>query len=652
MGTASGITILSIGDGHRPIMHIKRTRKTANGKTYENYMLVRSVSTPKGPRQEVVCQLGSLPPGPKEEWPTIAHQMEAELNGQTLMEFIVKPGVGRLMMRSQEKGLLEPEFSKLESCKRMTAISEEGDDDWITINANAVKVGDACEAGTVHVAHQTWKSLGMDGILAAAGLPSGAIALTEIAAINCLVEPGSDHAIRDWVDRTALPDILGDEMVPVNDTALYRNLDKLHPERQTIEKALAERERDLFNMDSTVCLYDLTSTYFEGVCSQNEKAKRGYSRDKRPDAKQVVVGLALNKFGFPSAHEIWEGNRIDGTTIEEMLVALDKRSSIQDGTTIVVDRGMASKENLATIKNYKDRNLHYIVASRQSERDKWLSEFEATDGWEEIAREVSPTNPYQKKASVRIKKIETDNEMYVLCISDGRKNKDKAIRETHEKRLLADLDKLSKRIKAGNLVKEDLINQYIGRIKERYPRVHRYYMISFDPHSGELAWHENKELKEKAEELDGGYLLKTDRKDLTHHDIWHVYMLLNRVENAFRDIKGPLSLRPIFHQLSRRVETHIFIAILAYHLLCTIEKLLVDAGDHRSWETVRKELSTHQLMTISMKIKTGHRLLIRQDTVPEPRHKQIYQALKIPAKIIRPLHVLCAAGQSPERAEP
>ncbi|MGI0084604.1 MAG: IS1634 family transposase [Nitrososphaerales archaeon] len=627
-------------------MFIKHTRKRANGKTYDNYMLVQSKSTPNGPRQDVICQLGSLPPGPEEEWRSIAAQMEAELNGQTLIEAFVKPGVKRLMNRSHEKGLLAEEFSEVESWKRITEVSE-ADEDWITINANSLKVGDSCAAGAVHVGHQIWKMLDMDDIIASAGVPA---ALTEIAVINCLVEPGSDHAIRDWVDRTALPDILGMNMPPVNDTALYRNLDKLHPERKEIEKKLSERENSLFSMDNMICLYDLTSTYFEGICSNNEKAKRGYSRDQRPDAKQVVVGLSLNRFGFPAAHEVLEGNRNDATTVEEMLDALNERSSIKRGSTITVDRGMSSKENLQLIKSYKDLDLHYIVAARQSERDQWLSEFEGTEGWECVVRELSPTNPYQKKAPVKIKKVEQENEIHVLCISDGRKSKDKAIRETHEKRLLADLEKLSKRISSGKLVKEDLIHQYVGRLKERYPRVHRYYNICFDSNSSKLSWHEVAELKQKAEELDGGYLIKTDRKDLSHHELWHIYMLLNRVENAFRDIKGPLGLRPIFHQLADRVETHIFIAILAFHLLATIEKLLTDAGDHRSWETVRKVLSTHQVMTISMKIKTGHNLLIRQATVPEPEHKEIYKALKIPAKIIQPLRVLCAPAPVPTPA--
>lgn len=606
-------------------------------------MLVKSVHTSEGTRQKVVCQFGNLAPGPKEEWPAIAQQMERELTGQMVIEGLVQPK--RLLRRAHETGLVEEEYTRVEMFKAGSGISEDSEDSdesWITINANSVRVGDAREAGPVHVGHQIWNKLGMDGILADAELSESSRVLTEIAVINCLVEPGSDHAIRDWVSRTALPDMLGPTMPPVNDTALYRNLDKLHPERQKIENALAEREKSLFSMNDMVYLYDLTSSYFEGLCSQNDKAKRGYSRDKRPDAKQVVVGLTLNKYGFPQAHEVFEGNRVDGTTVEEMLDALDKRSGIEKGSTIVVDRGMASKENLELIRNYKGRDLHYIVAARQSERDQWLSEFEDSEGWEEIVRDVSPTNPYQKKASVRIKRIERDDELHVLCISEGRKNKDKAIRETHEKRLLRDLEKLAKRINSGKLVKEDVINQYIGRLRERYPRVNRYYDIRFDSHSRTLTWQQRTELKQRAEELDGGYLIKTDRKNLSHHDCWHTYMLLNRVENAFRDIKGPLGLRPIFHQLSDRVETHIFIAILAYHVLATIEKLLSDSGDHRSWETVRKELRTHQVMTVSMKTKTGHRLLIRQATVPEPEHRHIYKALSIPSTIIQPLHVLCA----------
>jgi transposase len=297
---------------------------------------------------------------------------------------------------------------------------------------------------------------------------------------------------------------------------------------------------------------------------------------------------------------------------------------------------MSSKENLQSIIA---RGYHYIVASRQPEREQYLAEFESDQGWEEVIREVSPNNQYQKKSCVEIKRIVQAAETHILCISEGRSNKDKAIREKKEKALLADLEKLKKRIAEGKLVQSKLIHEQIGRLKERYPRVARYYDISLESKSCKLVWVENKSEKEKAQKLDGGYLLKTDRKDLSGDEIWRTYLMLTRVENAFRDMKGPLAIRPVFHQLDRRVETHIFICILAYHLLVTIEKLLQDAGIFSSWETIKKELSTHQIVTASMRADNGGVLLIRQPTNPNPAQDVIYKALKIPSEIIEPVRV-------------
>lgn len=625
-------------------MFIKRTSKTVKGVKYDNCLLVESVSTPKGSRHKVICSLGNLDAGPREKWLDMAHKVQKALSGQLLLE--ADPAVEQLVEKARAAGLLE----RVEVQPQQQTAQAEEEDRFATIDTKSVQMDDASEGGPVHVVHQMWNKLEIGEVLRAAGLSGQAARLTEVAVINRLVEPGAEHAIRGWVERTALRDIFVGDLPPINDTALYRNLDKLHPERQKIEQGLADVERKLFNMDQTIFLYDLTSTYFEGLCQGNKSAKRGYSRDHRSDCKQVVVGLVLNGDGFPTAHEIFDGNRVDTTTVEDMLTVLDARTGGQKGLTVVVDRGMAYKDNLKSITQHKNK-YHYIVASRQAEREQYLADFESEQGWEEVFRSTSPTNPYQKKSRVIIKRMEQDGETHILCISDGRAAKDKAIRQAKEQKLLADLEKLTKTVASGKLV-EEKIYERIGRLKERYPRVARYYGISVDTQTRQLQWQENKELKERAAQLDGGYLLKTDRKDLSAEKIWHTYMLLTRVENAFRNMKGPLAVRPVFHQIDRRVETHIFICILAYHLLVAMEKLLLEAGIHSSWETIRKELTTHQIATVSMKAKNGSTLLIRQGTNPNPRQKEIYKALKVSTEIISPVRVWCPPDADPAAQPP
>jgi len=401
--------------------------------------------------------------------------------------------------------------------------------------------------------------------------------------MNRLISPSSEHKMPDWVNGTALSDLLSLDLASLNDDALYRNLDELYPKRGIIESLLAEKEKSLFSLDDTIYLYDLTSTYFEGMCLSNPQAKRGYSRDKRFDAKQVVVGLVIDRDGFPKAHEIFSGSRKDSTTLDEMLDTLKRRVGKKEGATVVVDRGMAFQDNIDEIK---DKGYHYIVATRQQERNQYLDEFEK-GGFHELLRNTSSANPSQKKFSVFIKKIEKGDELLALCISDKRSEKDKAIRESHEKKLVGDLKKLAKRIATGRLKKEEKIYEAIGRIKERYPRVARYYKIEYDSLMKELSYRENAEKKSIAESLDGSYMLKTDRCDMSDDEIWRTYSLLTRCENVFRNMKSPLCERPIFHQLERRVQTHIFLCILAYHLLVAIEKTLLDEGIHTSWLTVK-----------------------------------------------------------------
>jgi transposase len=450
-------------------------------------------------------------------------------------------------------------------------------DAGITVDVDHVHIEDVREAGPVHVGHQMWRALTLDTILATAGLSARARVLAEVMTLNRLVSPASEHAMPDWIRRTALGDILQTDFAALADDALYRTLDRLHPQRAAIEQALAARERTLFNLDDTIYLYDLTSTYFEGQCRHNPQAQRGYSRDHRPDCKQVVVGLVLDRDGFPKAHEVFDGNRQDRTTLEAMLTALEGRTGWRGGATVVIDRGMAFAENLAQIRA---RDHHDIVAGRPAERHEHHAAFEDDTGWAEVVRAPSPRNPGQKKTRVFIKRATRGDEVHILCRSDGRREKDQAIRDKHEQRFLRDLAKLHARVAAGRLRAPAKIHEALGRLKERYPRVARYYTLAYDDTRQAVTWTANEELKTRAEHLDGAYLLRTDRQDLSDGEIWRLYILLTRVEAAFRAMKSPLMERPIFHHLEHRVQTHIFLCVLAYHLLVAIEKRFLDRGGH------------------------------------------------------------------------
>ena len=202
--------------------------------------------------------------------------------------------------------------------------------------------------------------------------------------------------------------------------------------------------------------------------------------------------------------------------------------------------------------------------------------------------------------------------------------------------MISDLEKLARGVKRGKLKDPGKIHERIGRILERYPRVSRYFRIHHDPEAGLLTFELDTSLRKMAEELDGAYLLKTDRSDLSPEEAWNIYMLLARVERAFGDLKGPLSVRPVFHQLAHRTEAHIFLHVLAYHLLVAIEKSFIDRGVHTSWETVRDKLKTHQVVTVVLPTSQGSVLRIHRATTPEPDHREIYEILGIPEEPVKP----------------
>ena len=606
-------------------MYIRKTVRRYKDKTYVNFLLVESVLTDKGPRQKVICSLGDLSPRPPEQWLALARKLQDALTGQLSL-----PGMAHE----------DPELQQLRHVLPVpTAAPVDVDTpispgDLVSVHIDRVTYETPRPAGHIHVGLEFWKRLGLDDILKSLGFSPWLVSLTCAMTLNRLIHPAAEYAMPDWIRSTAMADILSVDFSRLPDDPLYRNLDRLHPHRAAIESALAEREQSLFNLGNTILLYDLTSTYFEGKAALIPKAKRGYSRDHRPDCKQLVVGLVIGREGFPRAHEIFEGNTQDRKTLASMLDLLERRVGLAEGSTIVVDRGMAFAENITELRR---RNLHYVVAAGQKERDRLLAEFETVDGFEEVIRRPSPRNPGQKKSSVRVKAHPSNDELLILCISHERVEKDRAIRAKQEGRFLKDVARLQARIENGRLKKEIKIGEAIGRLKERYPRVARYHSLTFDAKTRQLKNKPDEQKRNVAASLDGSYLLRSDRQELSADEGWRIYASLTRAENAFRCMKSPLCERPIFHHLEHRVESHIFLCILAYHLLVAIETTLLRQEIHTSWATVRDLLATHEIATIVLPTDQNGVLRIRRSATPEPDHKVLYETLGVPSEIIRPV---------------
>ena len=605
-------------------MFIKRTVAKYGEKTYVNHLLVESVSTAAGPRHKVICNLGHMDPGPKEEWLDLADRIQAALAGQPSLFPDPRVDDAVRLCRTRQAKLSQTEAAAEDPLVGETAVPE-----VVAVKPAGVQIQDVREVGPLHVAHQLWQRLEVDAVLKAVGLSIAARQLTEVMTLNRLIEPASELAMVEWAGRVALADVLGTDVAKLNEDKFYRNLDTLHGKRIEIERELHAREKSLFNLKGQLLLYDLTNTHFEGQMTAVPKAKRGHNKQMRTDCKQVAMSLMLDGDGFPIGHEIFSGSTQDGKTVGAMLDALEQRTGVQGGFTVVMDRGFASETNLELVRS---RHHDYLVAGFQNQRGPLLDEFEELQGWAEL-------QPNAMKTPIRIKRIERGEVTFLLCVSPARAEKDRAIRERQEKRLLKDLEKLGERVrlaqeKAQPLTDADLFER-IGRLRERYPRAARYYAMARQ--DGVLVWPVKEDKRARAEELDGAYFLKTSRKDLEPEEIWRTYMVLTRVESAFRDLKGTLDMRPVYHRKETRVETHIFLCVLAYHLQAAIEHLLHQAGDHTSWETLRHELSTHHVATVVMPTADGRKLAVRRGSIPEPRPREIYRLLGIAGDPMKPI---------------
>ena len=605
-------------------MFIKRNVTRRGDKTYVNHLLVESVSTSAGPRHKVICNLGRLDPGPKEEWIGLAERIQAALCGQPALvpDARIDQAVRRVRERRIKEGAAGPNAESATSPDKEIP-------DVVAVKTAGVQTRDIREAGPLHVGHQMWQRLQMDAVLKAVRLAAPVRKLTEVMTLNRLVHPCPELAMVDWARRTAVSDILGIDAEKLNSDRFYRNMDALHGHRVEIETELYAREKSLFNLQGQLLLYDLTNTYFEGQVIATPKAKRGHSKEMRSDCKLVAMGLMLDGDGFPIGHEIYDGNTIDSTTVEAMLDALETRTGSKGGSTVVMDRGFSSADNLALVRR---RGYDYLMAGFQNQRGAFLNEFEDLEGWEEI-------QPSAMKVPVQIKRIVKGDEAFLLCVSPARAQKDRAIRERQEKRLVKDLEVLAESVRKaqekGHPPTDEVLGERIGRLRERYTRAAHYYTI--ERQDGILVWQLRAGKRARAEQLDGAYFLRTSRKDLGAEETWRTYITLTRVESAFRDLKGTLDIRPIHHRKEMRVETHVFLCVLAYHLQVAIERTLQQSSDHTSWETLREELRTHQISTVTLPTADGRTLAIRRGSVPDRRTREIYRLLNLDPEPMSPV---------------
>jgi transposase len=433
--------------------------------------------------------------------------------------------------------------------------------------------------------------------------------------VNRLLAPGSEFQVhRQWFDQTAMGDLLSTDFAVAEKDRLYRCLDRLLEHKQELFQHLRQRWQDLFATQFDILFYDLTSTYFEGEAEQIPKAKRGYSRDHRPDCLQVVIALVITPEGFPLAYEVLDGNASDRTTLRGFLDQIETMYG-KARRVWVMDWGIPTE---ALLKEMRDpaRQIFYLVGTpkgrvNQHEK-KWLDL-----PWQHV------------RESVQVKLYEQEGELYVLAKSEGRQVKENAMRRKRLARLLRKL-----RVMRRSLPKRDQLLLRIGAAKKEAGRAFGFVTVRVPKAEQEVTretftFAVNKEKLRKAELRDGHYLL---RSNLTAEDpgvLWERYIQLTQIEAAFKTMKSELGLRPIYHQLGHRVEAHVLVAFLAYCLLVTFKNRLQALAPGLTAKAVLDMLAPMQMLDVAFPTTDGRRLVMPRYTQPTPEQKLLLHQLQL-----------------------
>jgi transposase len=611
---------------YKEIMYIKKVRKQNKGskRIYDYLHLVENIRTEKGPRQRLILNLGALNIA-EVQYKELANCIEGMLSGQQSLfsadrkiEKYARDAVRRILEKTSRDQAIPG--------ARKAGISGVSSD-YQMVDVSSFEAAEPRSIGPEHVCHEMWKRLGINDVLLSKGVSSRQLPLLEALVVGRLVAPGSERCTQRWAEgRSAIYELVG---IPLRGSlnSFYRASDTLFKCKEELETHLAQCEAEMFSLPECMCFFDLTNTYLEGRALRNRKAKRGHSKEKRTDCKLLTLALIVDEQGFAKYSHLYPGNQHEPKTLSEMIESLvAARPNLARHRTVIMDAGIATEE---AIEYLRENRFHYIVVNRSK---AGFTSADAED-MKVIAEDKS------RDFRVEVARREESNETWLLCRSTGRLKKDTGIRHRQEEIFLERLAYFKAGLTMKNRTKKyTKIMEIIGRLREKYPRASKLYDVTVVPdknqepektNAADIVWRKRTRYDDNTG-LEGCYVLRTDRTDLSDQEIWKTYVMLTRIEKAFRSLKSSLGLRPNFHQLEWRADAHMFISVLAYHILHTIEYQLRSHGDNRSWDTIRETLSTHQRLTIEYTVKEQdsiQRHHLRLCSRPEMEHQMIYQRL-------------------------
>ncbi len=599
-------------------MYIRKTTTTSKkvGGPYYTYRLVESRRTEKGVRQSTLLNLGAGFDLPKDQWPDLTDRIQEILSGQQPLFGIDSD----LEKRAQRYASRIIESQKDD-------VGTHDSDDFREVDLNSVEMSRPRSVGAEHVILEALRQLGLDSILKKHGFNGVQTAAAIGAIIGRACEPGSEAATHKWLqERSGLGELIDYNYDNLTLYQMYTASDKLLSRKDAVESHLYKRECSLFGLNETITLYDLTNTYFEGASSGNALGKRGHSKEKRSDCPLVTLALVLDSSGFPRRSHVYGGNVSESKTLSEMLNELEQGEGTK--ATVVMDAGIATEENITWLREHE---YPYLVVSRKRHRefDETASVIVKKDG----------------ENTVRACKVfdEKTRETLLYCHSEMREEKEKAIAGRFIGRFEEQLEKLANGLtKKGCLKNYEKVLEKIGRLKQRYSRISKYYTISVEKeekgkNAAKITW-KQQPAPETKDTFPGVYCLRTSQSFWDETTLWKTYTMLTDLEAVFRSLKSELGLRPVHHQTTRRVTGHLFITVLAYHLVHAVRFRLKQSNIHSSWASIRKTLSSQNRVTVSMRCRNKTAVHVRKSTRPEPEQQQLYSALELkshPGRIVK-----------------
>ena len=552
-------------------MYLRRCYRNKDGKRHAYWALVESYRTVRGPRQRVVAWLGELD----------EH--------------------GRLAIRPQGQ----------EAAGYQGNLFEDEEPEWIEVDLKRIAVERTRRFGGPWLGLELLRKLGLDAFISQT-VPGGRedvpwAVMAMVLVLGRLRDPSSElHLAEQGYESSAMSELLGVPIDKVNDDRLYRALDRLLPHKEALEKYLKEKLGELFPLDYDLLLYDVTSTYFEGEASRNELAQRGYSRDHRPDCKQINIALVVSRCGMPVGYEVFAGNRHDSKTVEQVVKHVEKIYG-RANRIWVMDRGMVSEENIQYLRKEGRR---YIIGTPKSQLRKYEQELLSQD-WKQV----------HEGLQVRLCPGPDGKEVFILCRSLERQAKEQAMHERFEQRIEEGLEKIAASC-CKRKQKPLVIAERVGKLMGQNTRAAGLFRVQFKEEEGaaRIEWSKLDSWREWARLSEGCYMLRSNVTDWTPEELWRAYIQLTEAEAAFRIQKSDLQIRPVWHQRADRVKAHILVCFLAYVLWKALGQMCRMAGLGDEPRKVFEELKEIAIVDVVLPTRNG--IILRKKCVSRPSEHQ------------------------------